>query len=92
MTFYVTGASPAHTLALCLEKGWAVQFTCLADACPVRADGVRRHRVTWGQAELQARDPRATLGQLADRAVCSKCGGRDGHVSTRNGGWAGTPI
>lgn len=91
MTFYVTGSSPAYTMAMCLSKGWAVRFTCTSPDCLAAVGGLR-HTVTWGEPELRAQPPEVTLGDLADRAVCSVCGGRVGHVSTRAGHWIRSAI
>ena len=78
MAFVVHGTSPEYTVALCVEKGWAVRLAC--GACG-------REPILWHRAELERLPSAATLEEIAERANCSGCGLRDGRLSTRQGGW-----
>jgi hypothetical protein len=78
MAFIIQGTSPDYTVALCLEKPWAVHLAC------GRCD---RAPVLWSEAELTALPPDATLGAIAARAKCAACSSVDGVLSTRAGFW-----
>lgn len=77
MPFRITGATPSHTVALCLRHGWSIVIRCNAG-----------HEGRIGLEGLQAMPEGTTLEAIAARAVCSQCGSREGMLSTVAGGWA----
>lgn len=58
-------------MAECVRCCWGILFAC-----------ENRHVGRFGAEELARRfDPEVTLEQIAERLVCSKCGGRDGSLT-----------
>ena len=78
MPLAVVGTVPHYTVALCLEKAWAVCIAC--EACD-------RPPTRWCEAELRRLPGQATLAQIADRARCAGCGAQSGRLFTRQASW-----
>jgi hypothetical protein len=73
MPFRILSTQADNTVADIDERCWLTIIGC--DRCgPERA-------VTFTGPELVARFPlEATIGQIAERLVCSTCGGKDGGI------------
>lgn len=77
MAFTIQGTSPDFTLALLIEKSWALLICCPACGHEAKlnpADILKR----FGRAGLGA-----TLAAVAERASCGACGSRDGGLWTK---------
>lgn len=72
---FMSGCSPETTIALCLARSWDIAMAC----------GVCTHRARWGRDQLAALPRDATLGDLATRLRCDRCGASEGLLSTLNG-------
>lgn len=79
MPFTPNHEAIGRTAGLCLERGWALVVRCTAPACG--------HTAELGEATLAALPPAASLESIGQRLKCSACGGQEGLINLRNGGW-----
>jgi len=78
--YRLTSGSPTMTVADVSDRHWIAIIGC----------GVREHAARYTAEGLMEKfPPNATLGQLAERLICPKCGSKTGNIGFIQGAGAG---
>lgn len=78
--YRLTSGSPTMTVQDVADRAWLTIIGC----------GIVEHAVRFTGPELLAKfPPHATLGQIAERLVCSHCGSKSGEIGFVQGAGVG---